>query len=437
MMSCPRRVLIAEDETNSRWHLTSIFEAAGFEVAAAPGAVEARDKADQFGPHLVVADVSLPGLGSDLVASLTADPRASGDEPPPVIVVASRSETAAALAALRAGAAGYLSRPLCRDEVLMVAERALERRALIAEAHRMRARLSECPPLRTLVGTSPAMQEVRAILAQAVTIPTAPVLVAGESGTGKSLVAELVHRTSDRRTGPLVRVVCRGRSPGEAATELFDDGALAAADRGTLLIEEITELDGDTQLRLAAALGGQAAGRPDDRDGRARQGAVRLVATASLDPQRARASGQLVAQLHDLVRGIVVALPPLRQRRTDIPLLAHWLLHGGAAPDRAGSPGSPGSPGFTSDALARLLTYDWPGNVRELNNAVVRAASLAGSHPIEGRHLGVALVPDATGGRRVRGSHGPGPSEHRVRGSRRRRPSSPLSPGSSSAAEVP
>lgn len=382
------RVLIAEDESNGRRHLADIFESEGYEIDTARSAEEVLRKVDSFGPHLVVADVSLPGASTtDLASGVAVEPHVSGEEPPALIVLASRGETAAAIAAMRAGAAHSLSRPLCRDEVLMAAERVLERRALAEETRRLRARLSTRTITRTLVGTSPEMQNVMAALEEAATSAVAPVLVTGEPGTGKSLVAELVHRASERRVGPLVRLVC---TADEAAAVLFDEGALGAAAGGTLLLEDVTELDPDVQVRLATAFADRPAGA---EVGPAKRRAARLVATTRRDPHHARARGFLVPELHHLLPGIVIALPPLRRRPGDIPLLADYFLRATRDPAR------PGPPGFTGDALERLASYDWPGNLHELSNAVARAADLAGVQPIESRHLGAALVPDRARGR--------------------------------------
>lgn len=258
--------------------------------------------------------------------------------------------------AIRCGAFDFLVRPLLPVLLEECLCRAGQRRGLTAQVRRMRTALAEATSFEEIIGVSPPMLRLYELLEQAAESSTS-VLISGERGTGKALVAKTLHRRSKRRDAPLLLYNCA--APAEALSERELLSAVAQAARGTLLLEEIGELSLPLQCKLALAL---QRGTPHD---------VRLLATTSRNLEHAVREEQFREDLFYLVQVIHVEVPPLRERASDVAVLAqHYVEHYALTNDKAVA-------GLTDATLAKLAAYPWPGNVRELQNCIERSVALA------------------------------------------------------------
>jgi two-component system response regulator AtoC len=373
-MDDPARILVVDDDQSSRELLARILTSAGHRVTAlADGreAVATLDAGDP--PDLVVSDIRMAEMdGLQVIDAF----RERAPETP-VILVTAFGNIDGALEAIRRGAADYLSKPYDVDAIKLVVARALQHRALAMENRTLRRGLRDRYRLENVVGRSEAMLQVYKTAAR-VASTDATVLIQGESGTGKELVARAIHTASPRASGPFVAVDCGAIAEGVLESELFGHtrgaftGAQAArrglfeeAHHGTLFLDEIGDVGPNLQARLLRAL----------QEGTIRRvGAndpinvdVRIVAATNRDMDAAVKQGTFRADLYYRLHVVSIRIPPLRERREDIPLLAeHFAQKHGRAEGSAISP----------EARELLVAYDWPGNVRELENAVARALAL-------------------------------------------------------------
>ena len=371
------RILIVDDEHNARAALRTILTEEGYEISEARDGEEGLLKLAEFSPALVLADVRMPKKDG---LALLRDAREQGSDAVFVMMTAFAT-VEAAVEAMRAGAESYLTKPLDVSSVLIVIEKALDRRRLQREAHGLRERVREKFRLKSMVGESAELQAVLELVRQAA--PTkATVLVLGESGTGKELVAQALHEESPRKDKPFVKVSCAALSETLLESELFGHergsftGALARkegrfelADGGTLLLDEIGEITQATQVKLLRVLqtrefervGGTQTIKVD----------VRLVAATNRDLAAEVKAGKFREDLYYRLNVVAVTLPPLRRRKSDVPLLVNHFIE-----KHAQAYGKDVN-GLAPGTLDALLAYDWPGNVRELENAVERAVVLA------------------------------------------------------------
>ncbi len=384
-------ILIVDDEANARAALATILTEEGYEVAEAADGEEGLRKLTELSPALVLTDVRMPrkdGLW------LLREARAQGNEAVFVVMTAFAS-VEAAVEAMRAGAESYLTKPLDVDAVLVVIERALEKRALQREARSLRERVREQFRLKSMVGESPELHAVLEVIRQAA--PTrATVLVLGESGTGKELVAQALHEESPRKDKPFVKVSCAALSETLLESELFGhergsftgaqarkEGRFELADGGTLFLDEIGEISPATQVKLLRAVqtrefervGGTQTLKVD----------VRLVAATNRDLAAEVRAGRFREDLYYRLNVVAVTLPPLRRRKSDIPLLVNCFL------DKYDEAYGKQVRSLAPGTLDALLAYDWPGNVRELENAIERAVVLAKSSQLTADDLPATL----------------------------------------------
>jgi len=379
------RVLIVEDETELGRSIRQVLARAGHDATVAAAGDEALALLQEREFDLVLTDFKLPGMdGLELMRRVkVVRPETE------VVVMTAFANIPLAVDAIRQGAYDFLSKPFKREELERVVAKAVERQALLSENRRLRQQLAARPgtPLARIIGQSTALRRVLEIVEQ-VAPSTATVLLEGESGTGKELVAEAVHALSPRRDRPLVKVNCAAIPETLIEAELFGhergaftgaiarrDGRFAAANQGTLLLDEVADLSLSVQAKLLRVLqdgafeplGGNRTVRTD----------VRLVAATNTDLRTEVKDGRFREDLYYRLNVIALRLPPLRERRDDVPLLAqHFLEHYAAKNSRR-------LDGFSREALELLATYQWPGNIRELEHAVERAVVLARGPVVE------------------------------------------------------
>jgi len=388
-MSRSGRVLVVDDEANARSALAELLREEGYSVETAADGFKALPKLDEFAPDAIVTDLKMPGLdGLGLMRkALEQDPERA------VIMMTAFGAVDTAVAAMRAGATDYLTKPINFDELLLVVERAIERRRLKQEAAELRQRLSDRHRLPNIIGSSPAMQSVFDTVLQ-VAPSRASVLITGESGTGKELIAAALHEHSPRAGKPFVKLHCAALSETLLESELFGhergaftgavtrrDGRFQQADRGTLFLDEIGEISPSVQVKLLRFLqehefervGANQTTKVD----------VRVVAATNRNLRERVKQGLFREDLYYRLNVVAIEMPPLRQRSSDIGLLAHHFL------TRYAKENAKNVTGFADGAMEKLLRYPWPGNVRELENAIERAVVICRGELIRPEDLAV------------------------------------------------
>jgi two-component system response regulator HydG len=378
------RILVIDDKVALAETLADGLVDRGYDATASGNVTEALAAIREQRVDLVVTDLRMPEI--DGLALL--DAARAGGAGIPVIVMTAYGAIDSAVDAIRRGAYHYLTKPFKLDELLVFVERAFAERALRREAELLRKAVRTRFSVAGIIGTSDAMQRVLGVI-ERVAATDAPVLLTGETGTGKGVVARALHGSSARASGPFVAVNCAALPEPLLESELFGHmrgaftganadriGLFGEADRGTLLLDEIGEMSAAVQAKLLHVLESGRI-RPVGASGE-RAVDVRVIAATHRDLRRRAAEGTFREDLLFRLDVITLELPPLRDRRADLPLfLDHFL-----AEARSRHPTSRVT-GFTRDALARLLDYDWPGNVRELAHAVERCVILAGGPEIQ------------------------------------------------------
>ena len=382
-------VLIAEDERTARTSLAGLLEAEGFHVLTAENGTEALSLLLSEEPEAAVLDIRMPGLDG-----LTVLRRArEGGSESALIVMTAHGDSGTAIDAMKLGAFDYVSKPLDFKLLLTQIQRAIEQRKLARELRRTLDSASVPPISNTMVGHSPAMQHVYKLIGQVAT-SNATVLVRGESGTGKELVVNAIHHNSSRAKASLVTVNCASIPETLLESELFGNekgaftnalyrriGRFEEASGGTLFLDEIGELAPALQSKLLRALqervierlGSNTSIRVD----------IRLVTATSRDLEAAVNAGSFREDLYYRLNVVTIALPPLRDRRQDIPALVQHFMN------RGGRPVS-----ITPSTLAMLCDHYWPGNVRELENVIERALVLARSGVITENEIQLKARPE-------------------------------------------
>jgi len=329
-----------------------------------------------------LTDVRMPDMsGLDLLREIK-----KRDESIEVVIMTGYPTISSAVEALKEGAYDYLSKPLILDELHHLMQRLMERRFLRGEVHSLRVRLGEELTVNELIGSSPGMQRVKDVIGK-VAVTNSPVLIEGESGTGKELVAAAIHRLSARAKGPFIPVNCsaiprdlleseffghvRGAFSGAVADAL---GLFRGAHDGTLFLDEIAELPPELQVKLLRVLQemqvrpvGSTKAHPVD---------VRVIAATNRNLEQAMKAGGFRQDLYYRLNVIRIVLPPLRERREDIPALVNHFLR------RFNKRFRREVRGITPDALVALGAYDFPGNVRELENLIERAFAMGAREQI-------------------------------------------------------
>ena len=378
-MSAAPHLLIADDDPVALALLAEVLTAERYDVRAAAGGAECVKLAEQEPFDLAIVDLRMPGTGG-----LEVVRRLGAMQPGvPVIILTAFATIDTAIEAIREGASDYLSKPFRMEQLKIVVRRTLEARRLARENLQYRHELQDRFGVQNLVGQSPAIVEVYKLVARVARLDVT-VLIQGETGTGKELVARAIHYASPRAAGPFVVIDCAGLPETLFESELFGHergaftGALAArrglletATGGTCLLDEIGELSPPLQAKLLRALQEQTIRRVGGNDWIPIN--VRMIAATNRDLQRRVQEGGFREDLYYRLNVVTIAVPPLRERPEDIPLLAQHFL------DRFARATPMPSRGLARSTIEALRAHPWPGNVRELENAIERAVALSSS----------------------------------------------------------
>jgi two-component system response regulator AtoC len=378
-----RRVLVVDDEENLRLVIRSFLKRSGYEVEAASSGEDALGLVESFGPDVILTDVRMPKMGGlDLLATL----KAKGNEAT-VIVMSAYGNVDLAIEAMKAGAYDYVQKPFKSEELLLTLRKAEEREALRRENRALRQEIRKENLFEDILAKSPQMEAIFKTIGKIADYKTTA-LITGESGVGKELIARAVHRRSSRRGGPFVAVNCGAIPETLLESELFGyrrgaftdavmdkSGLFEQANHGTLLLDEIGELPLALQVKLLRVLQEESIRRlGDTKDVKVD---VRILAATHRDLAAETQAGRFREDLYYRINVLPIVVPPLRERREDIPILIdHFLARNNA---RFGT----NIRGFDTEARRLLLEYSWPGNVRELENTVERAMVLAESEAIQ------------------------------------------------------
>ena len=368
-------LLIVDDEASLRDMLTIVFEEEGWVVESAASLAEGRAAVQKKEPDVVLCDLMLPdGSGIDYLRETKAQNPSIA-----FIMITAYTSTKSAVEALKAGAVDYIAKPFDVDELKIIVRKASERKELEDENLHLRTALEERFTFSNIIGKSPKMQEIFSVV-QRIAKTTSTVLISGESGTGKELIARAIHYNSGRR-GKFVSINCGALPETLLESELFGHergaftgairekrGLFHEADRGTIFLDEIGETSTGMQIKLLRVLQdrvvrrvGATAEHPVD---------VRVIAATNRDLSESIQKGTFREDLFYRINVIPITLPPLRQRREDIPLLVeHFIIK------FCNAVGVPRKK-ISADAMRAIEKYHWPGNVRELENVIERMIAL-------------------------------------------------------------
>ena len=371
------RLLIAEDEKNIREGLAAALELDGHEVAIAADGNEAFKRFQKGDVDLVITDLWMPGLsGEELLEKVLAESPGI-----PVIILTGHGTIEAAVKTMRAGAWDFLIKPVNLDYLSLLVKQALDNRELVLKHKRLLEELAQHKRFQTIIGTSAVMRKVYDTTSRAA--PTkASILITGESGVGKELVADAIHELSPRRDKPLIKVHCAALAASLLESELFGHekgaftgavtrkrGRFELANEGTLFLDEIGEIDQNIQIKLLRVLqekkfervGGEETIETD----------VRIVAATNKDLKAEIEKGSFREDLYFRLNVVNIHVPPLRERKDDLPLLITAFLKEFAEEN------GKSIEGINDKARSCLYAYDWPGNIRELRNCVESAVVMS------------------------------------------------------------
>jgi DNA-binding NtrC family response regulator len=381
------RILVVEDDAAQRVGLQQLLKSWGFTVEVAADGQDAVEKVASVRPTIVLSDLIMPRLGGlELLTALRQD-----NPDLTVVLMTAQGTVETAVTAIKQGAYDYLTKPIDPQRLKILLDQILERHDTQREMRVLRRQLQERGTFGKMIGASVEMRKIYQMVEQAA--PTgASVLVSGESGTGKELVAQTVHQLSPRASQPFIPLNCAAIPDTLLESELFGhekgaftgaitrrQGAFELANRGTLFLDEIAEMTPATQAKLLRvlqersfrALGGQ---REQSVD-------IRVVAATNVDPPEAVRQGKLREDLFYRLNVFAIQLPPLRERKDDIPLLIQAFLK------EFNTRNSRSVVGLSENATHILMQYSWPGNVRELRNVIERATIVAKGDVIEAGDL--------------------------------------------------
>ena len=383
-------ILVVDDEEIMREILETLLTREGYDVRLASSGAEGLEMARALTFDAAIVDIMMPGL--DGIATL--DELLRIDEDLAVLIITAYASVESAISAMKSGAFDYITKPFKNEEVLVVVRNAMERRRLVHENRNLRQNIQErYHKFANIIGKSPKMRQVFDLIIQAAP-SRSTILVQGESGTGKELVARAIHANSSRADRSFVTVNSGNLPPDLLESTLFGHvkgaftgavypkkGMFDLADHGSIFFDEIGNVPLETQAKLLRViqerdfmrLGGMETIKVD----------VRIIAATNVDLRQMTEDGKFREDLFYRLHVITIQLPPLRERKDDIPLLAQHFLQ------KYGEENHKNSLELTPDALDLMTDYDWPGNVRELENVIERAVVLTA-----GPRIGIELIPD-------------------------------------------
>jgi len=379
-------LLIVDDEASLRDFLSIVFEEEGCRVETAATLADAHAALQKREPDLVLCDLMLPdGSGLDLLRDIKAQ-----NPSIPIVMITAHTSTKSAVEALKAGAHDYIAKPFDIDELKIIVSKAVERKELEDENLHLRTALEERHTFANIIGKSAKMQEIFGIV-QRIARATSTVLISGESGTGKELIARAIHYNSGRR-GKFVGINCGAMPETLLESELFGHergaftgairekrGLFHEAERGTIFLDEIGETTLSVQIKLLRVLQDRVVRRVGSNV--ETQVDVRVIAATNRDLGESIRNGNFREDLFYRINVIPIALPPLRQRKEDIPLLVdHFIAKFSRQLDVP-------QKRISSDAMRLIEKYHWPGNVRELENVVERMIALETSDVLTTKSL--------------------------------------------------
>ena len=376
MSSMAAKILVVDDEEEILENISRILSSEGYDCTTLQDSTRFREVRAELQPDVLISDLRMPGAdGMTLLAASRAD-----DPALPVILITGFATISSAVEAIQEGAFDYLAKPFSVDQLVAAVERAVRHRLLVLENRELRAEVERGVGFSRVIGSSASftriLDQVRRVA------PTdANVLLTGDSGTGKEVIARLVHDTSKRAKKPFMPVDCAALPDGLLESELFGHekgaftgaitrrrGLIEDAGGGTLFLDEIGEMSMPLQAKLLRSL--------EQRQVRPLGGSriidvdVRLIAATNVDLQKAVRAGQFREDLYYRLNVVHLHLPPLRERKEDLPLLAgHFLSEAAASSEKA-------HPTISSEAWAVLERYRWPGNIRQLRNVMHRVVAL-------------------------------------------------------------
>ncbi len=388
------RLLVVDDESSIVDFLSLLFEEEGYLVETAGSMTSARQALSRRSYDLILCDVMMPdGNGLDLLKEVKPN---GADAGPAVVMMTAYTSTKTAIEAMKSGAADYVSKPFDVEELKIVVQKALEREQLADENIYLRRELEQKYTFNNIIGKSPRMQAIFSLI-ERISRTSSTVLVHGESGTGKELIARAIHFASPRSTRRFLSINCGALPENLLESELFGHergaftgavrekkGLFQEADRGTLFLDEIGEMTPTMQVKLLRALQEKVVRKVGGTEEESVD--VRIIAATNQDLETRLTTGEFREDLYYRINVLPIHLPPLRQRREDIPLLVDFFLQKYCRqmelPSRQ----------ISVEAMHLLEGYDWPGNVRELENLIERVLALSHAETITTRDLPVHLL---------------------------------------------
>ncbi|MBN1560911.1 sigma-54-dependent Fis family transcriptional regulator [candidate division KSB1 bacterium] len=390
MQTSKAKILIVDDEDTARYAMRRALQPIAADIREAEDGRSALEFIQSFQPDVVLCDMNMPKMtGMELLKTLASIP--SGQVIPPLIIaVTAYGSEKIAVEAMKAGAYDYLSKPYDIDELRLLVKKMLEQIALKRENIRLKEEMAI--PAADIIGESPAIQQIHRLVHKVA--PTdVTVLITGESGTGKELLARTIHRASGRADGPYITMNCAAIPKDLVESELFGHekgaftgaidrrpGKFELAHRGTLFLDEIADMSLDTQAKILRVLEDKSFIRLGGKE--VIHADVRLISATNKNLENEIESGAFRRDLYYRLKVIELKLPPLRQRREDIPMLANFYLN------KFASRHSKPIKRIGSQAMKILYHYDWPGNIRQLIHVIEQSVVLA-----EGDNLTIEDLP--------------------------------------------
>jgi two-component system response regulator PilR (NtrC family) len=388
-----KRILVVEDEEKLRRVIELQLVSAGFDVDKAGSAEEALKIVDRA--DMVLTDLKLPHMDGQQFLGLIRRQNTHV----PVVMMTAYGTVETAVESMKAGATDFLLKPFSLDHLMQVVHKALEMRALREENRQLKAELGRRYEFDNIIGRSPAMQEIFDTI-ERVAPTRATVLLAGESGVGKDLVARAIHFHSPRRDRPLVKINCTAIPENLMESELFGyekgaftganttkPGKFEQADTGTVFLDEIGDVPGPIQVKLLRVLQEREFERLGSNT--TRHIDVRVIAATNQDLRAALEQGTFREDLYYRLNVVPLNIPSLRERKVDIPFLANHFVHK-LAPDSGSQVES-----ITDAAMEKLVAYHWPGNVRELENVIERSLVMAKGNQLDAVDIKLESAPRA------------------------------------------